>query len=38
MSRSKQFSNLALLEQIEVVIKKQLPKDATLKQTDVTVT
>ena len=38
MSRSKQFSNLSLLEQIEVVIKKQLPKDVNLQQTGLTVT
>lgn len=38
MSRSKQFSNLSLLEQIEVVIKKQLPKEATLTQVGLTVT
>lgn len=38
MSRSKQFRNLSLLEQIEVLIKKQLPKDANLTQTGLTVT
>lgn len=38
MSRSKQFSNLSLLEQIEVVIKKQLPKESTLTQLGLTVT
>jgi hypothetical protein len=37
MPRNKNFSNLTLLEQVEYLVKKQLPKEAKLQQTSLVV-